>query len=128
MSNKDKKEFEFIEWSGFPNKRPQGSCPSSRSIKMWVLFEGDEDAEKFVLKKDDFADMDKFLKADLDDFKRVLCRHYPFLDNIENKMISLFNKSLERLDPRTNLSSLDVGEDSNTTIIVRYPLSDLSSK
>ena len=95
---------------------------------MWVLLEGDEDAEKFVLKEDDFANMTEFLKADLDDFKGVLRKHYPFLNSTENKMIALFNESLERLDPRTNLNSLDVGKDSNTTLIIRYPLSDLSSK
>ncbi|CAG8588009.1 17587_t:CDS:2, partial [Funneliformis caledonium] len=126
MSNKDKREFEFIEQPGSPSKRPQGSRPSSRSIKMWVLFEGDEDAEKFVFKEDDFANMDEFSKADLDDFKKVLREHYPFLNSIENKLIALFDESLERLDPRTNLSSLDVGKDSDTTIIVRYPLSRLS--
>ncbi|CAG8675778.1 12002_t:CDS:2 [Funneliformis caledonium] len=123
MSNKDKREFEFIEQPGSPSKRPQGSRPSSRSIKMWVLFEGDEDAEKFVFKEDDFANMDEFSKADLDDFKKVLREHYPFLNSIENKLIALFDESLERLDPRTNLSSLDVGKDSDTTIIVRYPIS-----
>src|SRR6266540_1408740 len=119
---------EFIERPGSPNKRPQGSRPSSRSIKMWVLFEGDEDAEKFVFKEDDFANMDEFLKADLDDFKKVLRKHYPFLNSIKNKMIMLFDESFEHLDPRTNLSFLDVSKDSDTTIIVCYPLFHLSSK
>jgi hypothetical protein len=125
MFNEDKIEFEFIEQAGSPNKRPR---PSSRPIKMWVLFEGEEEAEKFVLNEDDFTDLEEFLSADLDDFKRILRKYYPFLKSAENKMIALFNENLERLDPRTNLSSLNVDKYSNTEIIVRYPLSDLSSK
>ncbi|CAI2184071.1 17384_t:CDS:2 [Funneliformis geosporum] len=34
MSNKEKKEFEFIEQPGSPNKRPQDSCPNSYPIKI----------------------------------------------------------------------------------------------
>jgi len=94
---------------------------------MWVLFEGKEDAKKFVLKDDDFKD-EEFYNVDLDDFKNVLRKHYSILKSIENEDIALFNENLERLDPRTNLSSLDVGKDSDTTIIVCYPLFRLSSK
>ena len=72
--------------------------------------------------------MNEFLKADLDDFKKVLRKHYPFLNSIKNKMIMLFDESFEHLDPRTNLSFLDVSKDSDTTIIVCYPLFHLSSK
>ncbi|CAG8725956.1 9861_t:CDS:2, partial [Funneliformis caledonium] len=128
MSNEEKKEFEFIERPGSPNKRPQGSCPSSCPIKMWVLFEGKENARKFVLKEDDFKNLEEFLSADLDDFKSALRKHHPFLISSENEDITLFNESLKCLDPRTNLNSLDVGKDSDTTIIVRYPLSRLSIK
>ncbi|CAI2172526.1 10875_t:CDS:2 [Funneliformis geosporum] len=53
----------------------------------------------------------------------VLRKHHPFLKSAENEDITLFNESLR---PNTNLSSLDVGKDSDTTIIVRYPLSRLS--
>src|SRR6266498_207387 len=105
MSNENKgklAEFEFIERPGSQKKRSQGSHPSSRPVKMWVLFEGEEDAEKFVLKEEDFRDLDEFLSADLDDFKSVLRKHYPFLENTGNKEIALFNESLERLNPATN--------------------------
>src|SRR3954452_12560815 len=107
----------------FPKKRSKGSRSSSRPIKMWVLFEGEEDAEKFVLKKEDFKDLNEFLSANLDDFKSVLRKHYPFLKSAENKKIALFNESFERLDPATNLSSLNVSKSSATKIIVRYPIS-----
>ncbi|GES98413.1 hypothetical protein GLOIN_2v1768558 [Rhizophagus clarus] len=43
-------------------------------------------------------------------------------------MIVLFNERLERLDLSTNLNSLDIGKDSKTKIIVRYPLSRLNIK
>src|SRR5688572_2713270 len=93
-------EVEFIEWTGFPNKRPQGPArPSSHPIKVWVLFEGEEDAEKLVLKEEVF--WDEFYNANLDDFKSVLRKHYPFLKSAENKNIVLFNESLEYLDPAT---------------------------
>src|SRR5581483_3472651 len=130
MSNEDKTQFEFIERPGSPNKRLRPSSHSSSRpnsskfiIKMWVLVEGEEDAEKFVLKEDDFEDYDEFLRADLDDFKRVLRKRYPFLKDTENNKIALFNENLERYDPATNLNSLDVGESSVTKIIVRYPIS-----
>src|SRR5215212_8545419 len=93
-----------------PDFRLPSPHPSSRlrsTIKMWVLLEDKYDPVKFVLDDDDFKDYEEFTKADLDDFKRVLCKHYPELKNVKNENIKLFNESLEHLDPRTNLSSLD---------------------
>ena len=125
MMNEKKTDFEFIERTSSSNKHPQGSHQSSRQVKVWFLFEGKEEPEKVELKEGDFKDWEEFLKADLDDFKKVLRKCYSFLENVENKRIILFNESLERLKPNTSLSSLDV--DTNI-IIVRYPLSHLSSK
>ena len=93
---------------------------------MWIQFENKENAVKLILKKEDFED---FEELDLDDFKNFLRDHYPVLKDVVNEDIKLFDKSLQPLNPATNLNSLDlVGKTSKTIIIVRYPLSGLSSK
>ncbi|RIA86341.1 hypothetical protein C1645_740935 [Glomus cerebriforme] len=136
MSNENKIEFKFIEHSDSLNKclRPSSSpnfCPnfSKSIIKLWVQFEGNPDIMQFVLKEDDFNDMDEFNDVNLDGFKSVLHEYYPLLKSVENYDIELFNESFQFLNPATKLSSLNVvGRNSNTKIIVRYPLSSLSIK
>src|SRR5688500_8544198 len=110
MTDKDKREFEFIEHPVFPNKY-NSSCSILTIVKMWILLEGSPDSEE--------------LKADithvknLNDFKDVLIKEFDdVLKNIKRRNIVLFDNNNTPISPDTKLQTL-ANNTAITPLVVR---------
>lgn len=99
-------------------------CPSVQNtvIKMWILFEGDPNPTKL---KADISEV-----KDLDDLKYIPKNEIEILKDVKPPNIIFFdcNDCIKSIRPDTLLKPLADNKTAISPLIVRYPVSDSSSK
>ena len=90
----------------------------SSVVKIWVLLEGTQSPLK--LKAD--------ITSDLDDFKEILKCKYEELTNVKPQHIVFLDSNNKQLLPDADIRTISNTATAKNPLVVRYPLSDLSSK